>query len=170
MTAPIDRVRETMHRTMANLKFIEANARPGGPFEVTQLVNSVVGALAHPWEDLRFELMEMPIARALLLGWPDITTERLPHDRDPPSLGELIRCMRNGLTHGNIALTERNGEIERISIVSYYPTKSADGRRKREWGATITIRDLRAFLDCFVELADSIYEKRDPRPVSNVAA
>jgi hypothetical protein len=35
---------------MANLEFIERHAGAGGRYEVTQLVNSFLGALAHPYE------------------------------------------------------------------------------------------------------------------------
>jgi hypothetical protein len=48
---PEQPVRDIMQWTMMNLEFIEAQPRDPrtGPFEVTQLVNSFLGALAHPW-------------------------------------------------------------------------------------------------------------------------
>ena len=50
---PEDPVRDVMRRTMFNLRFIEEHQEQNGPFEVTQLVNSFLGALAHPWEHFR---------------------------------------------------------------------------------------------------------------------
>jgi hypothetical protein len=70
---PTEPLRDIMRRTIANLEFIERKATPSGPFEVTQLVNSYLGALAHPWERLRVELNEMPLGSA---GWPAIRKER----------------------------------------------------------------------------------------------
>lgn len=53
-------VRTIMDRTMSNLKLVQRLHKEAvergdqvdelGPFEVTQLVNSFSGALAHPWE------------------------------------------------------------------------------------------------------------------------
>jgi hypothetical protein len=40
---------------MQNLKFIEEHKRRDGPYEVTQLLNSFLGALAFPWEEYRHE-------------------------------------------------------------------------------------------------------------------
>ena len=43
-----------------------------GPFEVTQLINSFLGALAHPWESLKSELNEITIdeaARAAVVAY-----------------------------------------------------------------------------------------------------
>jgi hypothetical protein len=53
---PHEPLRDVMHRTMHNLKFIEAQKTPHGPYEVTQLLNSFLGALAHPWEIYQSEL------------------------------------------------------------------------------------------------------------------
>jgi hypothetical protein len=63
MTMPEEQFRELMHRTMQNLRIIDrlAEESPGAhprAFEVTQLVNSFLGALAMPRErDLR-ELLQ----------------------------------------------------------------------------------------------------------------
>ena len=47
---PHEPTRDMMRRTMKNLEFIESHAKIYGLFEVTQLVNSFLSALAHPWE------------------------------------------------------------------------------------------------------------------------
>ena len=39
---------DIMRRSMANLAFVEAHAGPSGPYEVTQLINTFLGALTHP--------------------------------------------------------------------------------------------------------------------------
>jgi hypothetical protein len=36
---PNEPLRDIMRRTVENLKFVERNAAPTGPFEVTQLIN-----------------------------------------------------------------------------------------------------------------------------------
>lgn len=82
MVMPSEPVRDIMRRTMANLTFVEMNAQPDGPFEVTQLINSFLGALAHPWELLKTDLMALTLADATKRGWPAIAKERIS-DVDP---------------------------------------------------------------------------------------
>jgi HEPN pEK499 p136 len=86
---------------MQNLLFIEEHKTPNGPFEVTQLLNSFLGALAHPWEAYQNELCAKRLVEAAMLGWPNIAKER-PRDRDPETLGDLVRLMRNAIAHGNV--------------------------------------------------------------------
>ncbi len=96
---PNEPLRDVMGRTIRNLEFVERNAAPTGPFEVTQLINSFIGALAHPWEQLKAELNDMPLSDAA--GWP-IVRKELVNDADPDSVGELVRLLRNAIAHGNI--------------------------------------------------------------------
>jgi hypothetical protein len=49
---PHEPVLDIMRRTMRNLAFIGQRVSIGDPFEVTQLINSFLGALAHPWGKL----------------------------------------------------------------------------------------------------------------------
>jgi hypothetical protein len=64
MVMPHEPIRDIMHRTMNNLEFIEAHAAADGPYEVTQLINSFLGALAHPWETYRDDLPTISLAAA----------------------------------------------------------------------------------------------------------
>ena len=58
MSAPTkeEKTKEVIRRTMFNLRFVEKHAGQDGPYEVTQLLNSFLGALAHPWEELKPQL------------------------------------------------------------------------------------------------------------------
>jgi len=53
-----------MRRTMANLEFVEAHSGPNGPYEATQLIDSFLGALAHPWETMGDDLPKLPLREA----------------------------------------------------------------------------------------------------------
>jgi hypothetical protein len=144
---PYDPVRDVMRRTMANLEFIEAQKGRNGPFEVTQLLNSFMGAICHPWEAYRTELCTRPLVDATAVGWPKIEKER-PRDHEPESVGDLVRLMRNSIAHGNMEfLPSAAGEIRALRIWN-------EERGKRTWGALITVEDMRKFLTCFVELAE----------------
>jgi hypothetical protein len=153
MVMPTEPVRDIMRRTMKNLEFVEDHAGVNGPYEVTQLLNSFLGALAHPWESLRADFDVMPISEALDQGWPRIAKER-PGDCEPESLGTLLRFMRNALAHGNMEfLPDASGDIQAIRIWN-------NDRGRRNWGATITVADMRAFLTGFVALAEDLHEQQ----------
>jgi hypothetical protein len=155
MVMPSEPVRDIMRRTMANLAFVEDNARPDGPFEVTQLINSFLGALAHPWEALQSELMALPLSEATERGWPALPKER-ETDRDPSSLGDLVRLMRNSFAHGNITfLPGAKGEIKALCVWNTHPSN-----RQRTWGAIVTVDDARTFLFRFAELAEEIHARQ----------
>jgi hypothetical protein len=155
MVMPVEPIRDIMRRTIANLAFVEQNAGPEGPYEVTQLINSFLGALAHPWEAMQAELMALPLAEAAKRGWPTITKER-PTDSDPKSLGDLVRLMRNGFAHGNITfLPDAKGEIRALRIWNAH-LKS----KQRTWGTILTVKDARTFLARFAELAEELHARQ----------
>lgn len=149
MGMPTEPILDIMRRSMANLAFVEAHASPSGPYEVTQLVNTFLGALAHPFEAMRDDLMTLSLAEAAGLGWPTIARER-PTDSEPSSVGDLIRFLRNGLAHGNITfLSDGKGQIYAIRLWNTNPRTGA-----RNWGAIVTIGDMRRFLESFITLIE----------------
>jgi hypothetical protein len=146
---PHEPVRDVMRRTMHNLQFVEAHKSPDGPYEVTQLLNSFLGALAHPWEAYRNEICAKSLAEAAAIGWPNIAKER-PRDHDPESLADLVRFMRNAIAHGKVEFLP--GPAADIRALRVWNTD----RGRRTWGALITVADMRTFLACFVQLAEAL--------------
>ena len=145
-----------MERTMCNLEFIDKHKQETGPYEVTQLVNSFLGALAHPWEELKSEFTQKTIKEAEKDGWPKVSKD-CPEDEDPKHLGDLLRLMRNGIAHGNIHfLPDGDCEIDSIRIVNI------DTSGHRTWGTRLTVRDMRQFLDKFVETARKLKTAEKP--------
>jgi hypothetical protein len=141
---------DIMRRTLRNLAFIEQHASSNGPYEVTQLINSFLGALAHPWEGLKSELNSISIADAKSQGWPIPKDERAT-DHAPTTLGDVIRLLRNGLAHGNISfLPSRQGQIAALHI------ENRNDRGRRTWGVIITPEDMKQFLERFVALVEEL--------------
>jgi hypothetical protein len=141
MGVPTEPILDIMRRSMANLRFIEEHAGPHGPYEVTQLTNTFLGALAHPFEAMRDDLMALPLVEATAMGWPPITKEWTT-DTEPSSLGDLVRLMRNGMAHGNIEfLPEGKAQIH---------ANVAPRVKRRTWGAIAR----HAILVLFVELIE----------------
>src|SRR4051812_3071089 len=144
MGAPTEPVLDIMRRSMANLEIVEAHAGPSGPYEITQLVNTFLGALAHPFEAMRDDLLNLGVADAVSPGWPSIARER-PTDREPSSVSDLIRLMRNGVAHGNIEfLSDGKGQILAIRLWNTDPPdKGADlGCRRDHQGHAALARVL----------------------------
>jgi hypothetical protein len=153
MVTPRNPLLDIMHRTMENLKFVKRHATARGPYEVTQLINSFLGALAHPWETLQPHFKSISISDAEKSGWPSIRKE-LSTDHDPQSLADLIGFIRNGIAHGNIEFVSgSNGDIRSIRIENKEPRN-----RQRTWGAIVTIDDMDKFLERFVEAAEKLYK------------
>jgi hypothetical protein len=147
MGMPTQPVLDIMRRTMANLEFVEARSGPNGPYEVTQLMNSFLGALAHPWEAMCNDLNALPLSEAAKRGWPEIGKER-PTDEDPTSVGELIRLLRNGVAHGNVEfLPDGRGPIRALRL---WNTRG----NRRTWGAIVTVGNARNLLTRFVDLIE----------------
>lgn len=156
---PFEPVLDIMRRTMANLAFIERHKAEGGPYEVTQLINSFLGALAHPWEKLGPSL-DISLEEAAAQGWPIPGTDPSV-GAAPASLAELIRWLRNGVAHGNLSfLPDGRGEIKAIQIDNF-------NRGRRTWRATITVADMRLLLHRFVALIEEVARRElQPRQIA----
>ena len=150
---PEEPLRDVMRRTMFNLRLIEEQATKGGPYEVTQLVNSFLGALAHPWEKFKVELAAISLSESVARGWPQIHKE-FSTDKDPENLGDLLRLLRHGIAHGNIEfLPDECNKIEEIKIWNVNPHNN-----QRTWGTVLSDKLMHELLDRFVELAEELHE------------
>jgi hypothetical protein len=131
----------------------KTHAGVSGPYEVTQLINSFLGALAHPWERYRDDLSAIKVSAGAEAPWPKIAKER-HNDREPDSFGDLVRLMRNAMAHGNIDfLPAPSGDIRALRLWN-------DERGRRTWGAVVQVADMRAFLAHFVKLAEELYDRQ----------
>ena len=61
-------IHDVIERTMYNLRFIEKHSNVEGPYEVTQLINSFLGAMAHPWEKVKKNIRHMTLNKAQQKG------------------------------------------------------------------------------------------------------
>jgi hypothetical protein len=152
---PTEPARDLMRRTMVNLRFIEAHQASDGPYEVTQLINSFLGALAHPWERYRTDLQRLPLAEAGRLGWPEMEKE-LTEDVDPNSLGDLLRLVRNAFAHGNIEfIPDSSGDIQQIRFWN----NNRSGRRT--WGAVLTVSGSASISGKFCSPGRRVFARRE---------
>lgn len=101
-----------MYRTIQNYELINQRKTHNGPFEVTQLINSFLSVLTHPWDQLldKKKIKDLRISdkRFVECRFPTFP----PVDQDVNSVQidnayELLRVLRNGLAHGNIEILDR---------------------------------------------------------------
>ena len=144
-----DVIAEFAERTEANLQIIRRLAKEGGAtpaFEVTQLVNSMLGLLVFPQQRYFDRIPETPIADLASQGWPiPEVVDNYPQVSD---LRELVRMLRNAITHCNLKFESgRGNEIESLTVWNTDPRT-----KKVTWQARLTVTDLDAITTKFVAL------------------
>lgn len=143
-------VQDFAQRTLENLEFIETqvdeyrNKRSMVQvFEVTQLINSLLGLLVFPKEEFYQQRLQSIDIRSL--GWVKII-----QDTDFPQftdLGDLIKKLRNSVSHFHIA-----SDVDRVDELDYlyfWDTNPHNGNQN--WGGQISVADLREFVKRFAE-------------------
>ena len=105
---------EFIARTQKNLKAIECLKEKGGEvYEVTQLLNSMLGLLIFPKERRLYEKIQPKSWDTMVEeGWP-LPSGDNAHVSD---LEELIRHMRNAVAHCKFNLTTDHDEISSIEF------------------------------------------------------
>lgn len=167
-----DRARVIMDRSIQNLEIIKCvriareadgnDVESQGPHDVTQLLNSFLGALIQPWEEIRKDgsvgsAMKEPISRLVSrnLNWP-FPAKEWPGDRDPKNYAQLLTWMRNAFAHSNLELQGSGSSIETIRIWNECNCGN------RSWGTRLSIDELEDFLYFFQDMAYGRLNLRDP--------
>jgi hypothetical protein len=144
-----DVIADFAKRTEANLQTIRrlANDRGAMPaFEVTQLVNSMLGLLVFPQQRYLDRIPETPIDELENSGWP--IPEVVGRYDQVPNLRQLVRMLRNAITHCNLEFEP--GVSDEIEALTVWNTDPRSG--KVTWKARLTVADLDAITTRFVAL------------------
>ena len=142
-----DVVADFAKRTQKNLHALEQLQEQGGEvFEVTQLINSMLGLLIFPREEFVGRIPEKPLAELKMEGWP-VPNVR-PGFPQVSNLNELVRYLRNAISHFNIEFFgDGHNEIRTIRVWNTCPRS-----RKKTWEADLGLNDLRAIAERFTQL------------------
>lgn len=144
-----DVIADFARRTEANLQTIRLLARAGGAtpaFEVTQLVNSMLGLLVFPQQRYLDRIPDTPIADLASNGWP--IPKVMGDYPQVPNLRQLVRMLRNAITHCNLKFEPGVGnEIEALTVWNTDPRT-----KKVTWKARLTVADLEAITTRFIAL------------------
>ena len=132
-------VRDFAHRTRDNLEVLR-NLQKIKPdvevYEVTQLINSMLGLLVFPQQRYFDHIPKTPLGELASQGWPIPKVEgNYPQVKD---LLELFRYLRNSITHCNLEFL--SDEREQISGLCVWNTNPRNGRTT--WKARLTIEDI----------------------------
>jgi len=140
-----------MRRTMVNLEFVKERRGHGGPYEVTQLINSFMGAMVHPWEQMDdiagLDLKSITLREARIRRWPVLRHE-LPTDKIPKFYGDMLKWTRHSFAHGNIQFLNDGVDIVQVRFWNQ------DRQDKRTWGTVVSVTMLEEFLWFFQDLAE----------------
>lgn len=139
-------------RTEKNLEFVREALiadEDADVFEVTQLTNSLLGLMVFPQQRFFQQISRTPLEDLTRDGWtlPSNSGRYCP----ATDLHELLRHMRNSLTHCNIKFLDNDGVITGL--------KMWDRRNRNspiDWEAELTIDELDAFITKFIQLIKEI--------------
>lgn len=140
-------IRDFAKRTLKNLTVIETLERDGKDvFEVTQLVNSCLGLLVFPQQEFVDHIPKIPLSELVMEGWP---IPKIVGDFEQAAdLNQLIRFLRNAITHYNIKF---NGDGQNsISLLTVWNIDSRSDRKT--WQAELSVSDLREITLKFSDL------------------
>lgn len=118
-------------------------------YEVTQLINSMLGLLVFPEQKYIKQIPETPIEDLERDGWPIPEVEgTYPQVKN---LNQLVRYLRNGISHCNLEFLSDDGvEITGIRIWN----KTNGNRGKINWKARLKKDDLERITEKFIQLLE----------------
>lgn len=155
MTAYKDTLKCFIERTNSNLRFIQdmaINGKSESTFETTQLINSLLGLIVLPQQELFPVIPTTSYADLKKDGWPisflkSSTKKGASNGRYEDNLNNLLRYFRNGIAHFNIEVTELDGQISGIDICD----KNTDDDQPH-WNACLTLDELEQIIEKFGEV------------------
>lgn len=144
-----DIIRNFVQRTRINLDYIEnALANSDEVYEVTQLVNSLLGLLVFPEQYYFHQIPQIPLEELVTKGWPKI---KVVGDFQPAiDLREQMRYLRNSIAHFNIRFLHDAKDV--ISGLHIWNTNPHIKGHPKTWEAEIPLEDLRLLVNKFADL------------------
>jgi hypothetical protein len=138
--------REFAERTRENLAYIDtAKGRGESVYEVTQLVNSLLGLLIFPQQRWYNRIPITPLNS--LNDWP--TIQQSSQYLTCNTVKELMRRFRNSITHGRVEFYSSRPDNE-ITEIRFQDKVTSDS--PVVWEAIMTIEDVRLLAMKFSEL------------------
>jgi hypothetical protein len=140
-------VRDFIQRTRRNLEFIE-KAHATDPlaevYEVTQLINSLLGLIVFPNEQYFMHIPETTLKDLTAKGWkiPDVKGDF----SQVKNLREFMRYMRNAIAHSNLEFISDGYKLSGIRL--WNCTRAG----VKNWQVEMKLADLREITYKFIDL------------------
>lgn len=133
-------------RNLDTLRRLQAERPDLEIYEVTQLINSLLGLLVFPQQGYYTHIPETPLADLATQGWPiPKVVGDFPQAKD---LRQLMRYLRNAVGHFNIKFTlDEQHQINGLQVWNIDPKT-----RNKTWEATISLEELEQLVERFVAL------------------
>lgn len=130
-------VREFAERSRSNLERIEAKKHRGEKYyEVTQLINSLLGMLVFIHEDEILSNKRL----VCIPGFPDV---KPIVGKRKTRLSDLVEALRNAVCHGQIKQAA-TGDSKTITGFTFWTTPSRGEKpRRRTWEAKYSLAEIR---------------------------
>jgi hypothetical protein len=140
-------VEDFARRTRENLRILRAAHERGEHiYEVTALINSMLGLLVFPQQKYVNSIPETSLEELSVQGWPiPVVVGDFPQVLN---LRQLIRNLRNAVSHFNIEFYTEGGE--QIAGLTVWNTKPRT--RQVTWKATLSISELDIIVHKFITL------------------
>ena len=106
-----------IQRTRVNLEFIEQahrNDPSANVYEVTQLINSLLGLIVFPNEQYYINIPETPLSELQEQGWK--IPKASGNFKQVQNLRKLMRYMRNAISHSNLEFISNGYELTGIRL------------------------------------------------------
>jgi hypothetical protein len=137
---------EFISRTEKNLRAIEKLSQKGeSVYEVTQLINSLLGLLVYPRENFFDEIPEITREAMIKQGWP-LPDEEISQIQN---LRKLVKNMRNAVAHFDIEFIADNNEI--VGIRFKNEGALDEGSKTQPWIGEYRLEALKSFVDMFLD-------------------
>ncbi|MBT0963971.1 HEPN family nuclease [Denitromonas iodatirespirans] len=115
-------------------------------YEVTALVNSMLGLLVFPQQRYINSIPETPIEELARQGWP--VPKVVGNFRQVPNLRQLVRHLRNAISHFNVEFfADDSGQIAGLTVWNVDPRSD-----RTTWKARLSVSDLDAIAHRFIAL------------------
>lgn len=145
-----DLVADFARRTRTNLeqlRTIKSQNPNMEVYEVTQLINSMLGLLVFPQQRYIDRIPETPLEDLSAGGWP--IPKVMGDYPQAENLQKLVRLLRNGISHFNIEfIPDNQGEILGLGIWNTEPRPPY----RVTWKAELSIDDLERITSKFTAL------------------
>jgi len=141
-------VKDFALRTQKNLhalRNLQASDPKSEVYEVTQLINSMLGLLVFPQQRYVANIPKVPLSNLANQGWavPKIVGDYPQVE----NLNQLVRFLRNAVAHFNLKfLSDSDGRIRGLEVWN------KDARRQVTWKAELTVEDIEKISQKFIEL------------------